>query len=255
MHANIPQITNDGTTILKKARHPFIPFEKAVPIDISIGKDYDTLVITGPNTGGKTVAIKTMGLLCLMAASGLMIPASSESKVTIYKNILADIGDEQSIEQSLSTFSAHMTNIISIVKKASEGSLVILDELGAGTDPVEGAALAVSIIEELRASGANVLATTHYPEIKLYALKTKGVENAGCEFDVASLRPTYRLLTGIPGRSNAFLISERLGLPQEIIEGAKKFVDSDNKQFEDVVSELEEMRQSLEEEKKQAAFS
>ena len=252
MRANPPKLSSEGGTNLKKARHPFIPIDKAVPIDISVGDEYDTLVITGPNTGGKTVAIKTMGLLSLMASSGLMIPASTESKVRVYKKIFADIGDEQSIEQSLSTFSSHMKNIISIVETADDESLVILDELGAGTDPVEGAALAISIIENLRRSGAFVLATTHYPEIKLYALKTEGVQNAGCEFDVASLRPTYRLLTGIPGKSNAFLISEKLGLSQEIIEESKSLIDSGNMRFEDVIGNLEEMRIALEKEKKEA---
>lgn len=251
MRANPPILTEKGGTNLKKARHPFISPEKAVPIDISVGNEYDTLVITGPNTGGKTVAIKTMGLLSLMAASGLMIPASTESTVRIYKRIFADIGDEQSIEQSLSTFSSHMKNIISIVQNADEDSLVILDELGAGTDPVEGAALAISIIENLRGAGAFVLATTHYPEIKLYALKTDRVQNAGCEFDVASLRPTYRLLTGIPGKSNAFLISEKLGLPQKIIEESKSLIDSGSMRFEDVIGNLEEMRIHLEKEKKE----
>ena len=251
MRANPPQLYPDGGTKLKRARHPFIPLERAVPIDIAVGGEYDTLVITGPNTGGKTVAIKTMGLLSLMASSGLFIPASTESRVRIYKKIFADIGDEQSIEQSLSTFSSHMKNIITIVDKADDESLVILDELGAGTDPVEGAALAISIIENLRRSGAFVLATTHYPEIKLYALKTEGVQNAGCEFDVASLRPTYRLLTGIPGKSNAFLISEKLGLPEEIIKASKDLIDTGNMRFEDVLGNLEEMRVSLEKEKEE----
>lgn len=249
MRANIPTLTDNGEVVLKKARHPMIAYEKAVPIDISVGKDYDTLVITGPNTGGKTVAIKTLGLLTLMAMCGLMIPASSDSVVSVYDQVLADIGDEQSIEQSLSTFSSHMINIISITELADWHSLVLLDELGAGTDPIEGAALAVSIIETLRKKGAKLAATTHYSEIKMYALDTDGVENASCEFDVASLRPTYRLLTGIPGRSNAFLISERLGLSKDIIERAKQFVSTENTRFEDVVTELETTRQELEKEK------
>ncbi|HWP51453.1 MAG TPA: endonuclease MutS2 [Clostridia bacterium] len=249
MRAYIPTLTDSGETVLKKARHPMIDYERAVPIDIALGKDYDTLVITGPNTGGKTVAIKTLGLLTLMAMCGLMLPASSDSTVSVYEQVLADIGDEQSIEQSLSTFSSHMVNIIAITEKANWRSLVLLDELAAGTDPVEGAALAVSIIETLRKKGAKIAATTHYSEIKMYALETDGVENASCEFDVASLRPTYRLLTGIPGRSNAFLISERLGLSKDVIERAKHFVSTENTRFEDVVTELEATRQQLEQEK------
>lgn len=249
MRANIPRLTDDGETVLKKARHPMLDYERAVPIDIAVGKDYDTLVITGPNTGGKTVAIKTLGLLTLMAMCGLMLPASSDSTVSVYEQVLADIGDEQSIEQSLSTFSSHMVNIIVITKTADWRSLVLLDELGAGTDPIEGAALAVSIIETLRKKGAKIAATTHYSEIKMYALETDGVENASCEFDVASLRPTYRLLTGIPGRSNAFLISERLGLSSDIIGRARHFVSAENTRFEDVVTELESARQQLEQER------
>jgi len=252
MRANIPNLTENGEILLKKARHPLIAYEKAVPIDIAVGGDYDALVITGPNTGGKTVAIKTLGLLTLMAMCGLMIPASTDSRVSVFGQVLADIGDEQSIEQSLSTFSSHMVNIISIVESADDSSLVLVDELGAGTDPVEGAALAVSIIETLRKKGAKLAATTHYPEIKIYALETKGVENASCEFDVVSLRPTYRLLTGIPGRSNAFLISERLGLSKGIIERAKQLVSDENTRFEDVVTELEETRQKLEREQLEA---
>lgn len=252
MRASVPTLTQTGETVLKKARHPLILIDKAVPIDIAVGGQYDTLVITGPNTGGKTVAIKTLGLLTLMAMCGLMIPASQSSVVSVYEQVLADIGDEQSIEQSLSTFSSHMKNIISIVGSVNERSLVLLDELGAGTDPVEGAALAISIIERLRARGAKVLATTHYPEIKLYALDTAGVENASCEFDVATLRPTYRLLTGIPGRSNAFLISQKLGLDEEIIEHAKALISNENTRFEDVVSELESTRQSLEQQRQEA---
>lgn len=249
MRANVPMLTDSGEIVLKKARHPMIDDKQAVPIDIAVGKEYDTLVITGPNTGGKTVAIKTLGLLTLMAMCGLMLPASSDSIVSVYDQVLADIGDEQSIEQSLSTFSSHMVNIIAITETADWRSLVLLDELGAGTDPVEGAALAVSIIETLRKKGAKIAATTHYSEIKMYALETDGVENASCEFDVASLRPTYRLLTGIPGRSNAFLISERLGLSKDVIERARHFVSAENTRFEDVVTELEATRQQLEQEK------
>jgi len=252
MQASVPVLVDNGETVLRRARHPMIAIEKAVPINISLGKDYDTLVITGPNTGGKTVAIKTLGLLTLMAQCGLMIPASDGSTVHVYDKIFADIGDEQSIEQSLSTFSAHMTNIIKIVEEADWNSLALFDELCSGTDPVEGAALAVSIIETLRKKGVRIAATTHYAEIKMYALETNGVENASCEFDVATLRPTYRLLTGIPGRSNAFLISERLGLEHSVIEDAKDRMSTESTRFEDVVSELEATRQSLEKEREEA---
>ena len=249
MKASAVEVNDMGETVLKSARHPLIAPSKAVPINISVGGEYDTLVITGPNTGGKTVAIKTLGLLTLMTMCGLMIPASQGSKVSVFEQVLSDIGDEQSIEHSLSTFSSHMVNIIKIINTANARSLVLLDELGAGTDPVEGAALAVAILETLRKKGARVLATTHYPEIKMYALQTQGVENASCEFDVATLRPTYRLLTGIPGRSNAFLISEKLGLSTEIIERAKTRVSGNDTRFEDIVSELEQTRQELEHEK------
>ncbi len=252
MRASVPALSEDGATNLKKARHPLIDPQKAVAIDIMLGGEFDTLIITGPNTGGKTVALKTLGLLTLMAMCGLMIPAADESAICFYPKVLADIGDEQSIEQSLSTFSGHMTNIVSILDQAGAGTLVLIDELGAGTDPVEGAALAVAIISELREKGAKIAATTHYAEMKVYALQTPGVENGSCEFDVKTLRPTYRLLIGVPGRSNAFAISERLGLPVKVIETARENVSRENSKFEDVVSGLEEARQSLEREKELA---
>lgn len=252
MRATIPVFNENGVVNLKKARHPLLDQKKVVPIDLRLGDGFDTLVVTGPNTGGKTVAIKTLGLLAMMAQCGLMLPVSDGSTLPVYEKLLVDIGDEQSIEQSLSTFSAHMTNIIRILAEANEDSLVLLDELGAGTDPVEGAALAVAIIEQLREQGAWIVATTHYAEIKMYALNTDGVENACCEFDVATLRPTYRLLIGVPGRSNAFAISERLGLPEAVIENAKSHVSNENARFEDVVSQLEGTRQELERERKLA---
>jgi DNA mismatch repair protein MutS2 len=244
-----PIINERKACNLVRARHPLIDKAKVVPISISLGYDYDTIIITGPNTGGKTVSLKTLGLLSIMAQSGLHIPADEGSSVCIFENILVSIGDEQSIEQSLSTFSGHMVNIVSIIKEKTENSLVLFDELGAGTDPIEGAALAVAIIEDIRASGALCAATTHYTELKTYAMNTEGVTNASCEFDVETLRPTFKLIIGAPGKSNAFAISQKLGLPDTILSRAETYVASDNKQMEKVLGELEAERQAAEKER------
>ncbi|MBQ7874865.1 MAG: endonuclease MutS2 [Oscillospiraceae bacterium] len=252
MNAAVPTLSDDGKVHLSKARHPLIDKHKIVPIDISLGNDYDVLVITGPNTGGKTVALKTIGLLTLMAMCGLMIPAGESSSVSVFESVFADIGDEQSIEQSLSTFSSHINNTIKILEKADDRSLVLLDELGAGTDPIEGAALAVAIIERLKLYDAKVAATTHYAEIKMYALQTPRVENACCEFNVETLSPTYKLLVGVPGKSNAFAITERLGMDTGVVDRARELVSAENANFEDVVEKLEKSRQELEKEHEKA---
>lgn len=252
MKASVPEMNDEGIIELRRARHPLIDKKKVVPVDIQLGKEFDTIVITGPNTGGKTVSIKTIGIMSLMAMCGLMLPVDDRSKISVFRNVLADIGDEQSIEQSLSTFSSHMTNIIKILEQTDDNSLVLIDELGAGTDPVEGAALAVAILEQLRNQGAKIAATTHYAELKSYALQTPGVINGSCEFDVQSLRPTYRLLIGVPGRSNAFAISQRLGLGSNIIEHAQELVSTENTRFEDVVDRLEQSRRQMEEEHNEA---
>ena len=252
MRAEKPNITSDRRVELKRARHPLIDRDKVVPIDVSLGGGFDTLIITGPNTGGKTVTLKTLGLFALMTQSGLQIPATESSVMGVFSEVLVDIGDEQSIEASLSTFSSHMVNVADILRNVSDKSLVLFDELGSGTDPVEGAALATAILEKVRETGALTAATTHYAELKVYALETLGVQNASCEFDIETLRPTYRLIVGTPGKSNAFAISEKLGISEDIIARAGKLIESDNKRFENVIERLDTNRIEMEKERNRA---
>ena len=249
MNGTQPDFNEEGRILIKKGRHPLLDKKKVVPIDIQLGKDFELLIITGPNTGGKTVALKTCGLLTLMAMSGMLIPAAEGSRISVFNNVLADIGDTQSIEQNLSTFSAHMRSVIEILEQADRHSLVLLDELGSGTDPIEGAALAEAVIQRLKDNGAKLMVTTHYQELKLYATEQPDVQNASCEFDIETLRPTYRLILGSPGKSNAFAICKGLGLSESIIAAAETLVSQENLRFEEAVSKLEETRKALEQDR------
>lgn len=251
MHASMPIMSDNGVIELKKARHPLIDKSKVVPIDVSLGGEYKALIITGPNTGGKTVALKTVGLLTAMSMCGMLIPAS-DSKLSVFRHILVDIGDQQSIEESLSTFSSHIHEVVQILKLADDKSLILLDELGSGTDPIEGAALAVSLIEDMKEKGSDIMVTTHYQELKLYAIEQDGVQNASCEFDTETLQPTYRIIVGTPGKSNAFSISEKLGVPKNIIDNARELVSTENTRFEEVIERLEKTRTELENQRSEA---
>ncbi len=254
MKATAPVVSDDGIIELRKARHPLLDMKKAVPIDISIGEEYSALIITGPNTGGKTVSLKTTGLLTLMTMCGLLIPVADGSRVSVFENILVDIGDNQSIEQNLSTFSSHINQVIDIIDKSDKHSLVLLDELGSGTDPVEGAALAISVIERLKINGAKLMVTTHYQELKIYAIENSDIQNASCEFDISTMTPTYKLITGSPGKSNAFEICKSLGMPEDVIAEAKSLVSTENMRLENVIQKLEDARRELEKQNREVSL-